>query len=466
MFRHGLLAVLTAATVVAPAAAQNADTIEKEAQKPSQVQAQQTAAETAAEKSKQTAAAQSPDVDYSEVLAHPDDLDLNFRYALTQVRRGELKGASATLERILLVKPDLEKVRLMYALVLLRLDNLSESERELTVVVTETSSQDLKKEGEGYLAEVKRRQKRTQISGRLGAGFEYDDNRNSAPSTGRAILGGTEFQLAPGSMRRDDTSMLFLGNVEAHHDLGTAAGHEIFGSINYFRAEQTLVKNLNLAAYSFAGGGVYKTPYFSVTPQILFDHVELAQTTFMRDYGADVRVEKQFTRRADLWFDLRDVRQNYSPTVVVPLAADRTGIQVDSTLGADYNLSGTQRVGGTLLYGIKHAGNQAFSFDRRGLGLSDTWLLGRGTFLLSSLGFNVDHYWRPDTTISAGWRRDTTWRLGATYGAPLSVFTPKLKDLLFTLTYEYLQTTSTIENYAYTNNKIAGLLTYKWSAGF
>lgn len=459
-----LLAIL-AVLAAAPVFAQNPDVIDKEAQKPAQATASQKAAADAA------ASAAGPfvagaDVTYDQVLASPDDVDLNYRYALTQVRQGNLKGASATLERILLVNPSLETVRLMYGIVLLRLDNLSESERELKDVLTHTGSADIKKQGAPFLAEVLRRQKRTQVSGRVGLGFEYDDNRNNAPSTGQRLVNDTPIQLDPGSLRRDDTSILFLGNLEAHHDLGTAAGHEVFGTFNYYRAEQNLVKTLNLAAYSFTAGGTYKSSLVNVTPSIVFDHVTLAQTTFMRDHGFDLRFDRQFGRKFDAWFDFHDVRQVFSQTDVVPQATDRTGIEVDSTLGGDYNLNPVQRVGASLLYGVKHAQNNAFSYYRRGIGLTDTWLTGRGTFLMSNAGLYVDNYWRPDPNVSAGDRRDTTIAAGATFGAPLSLFTPKLADLICTLSYQYLGITSTIRNYSYTNNKIAALMTYKFAAGF
>ena len=71
------------------------------------------------------------DVTFEQVLADPDNIDLNFRYAETQIRKGDVRGASATLERILLIEPDLPRVRLLYAIVQFRLENLAEAEREL-----------------------------------------------------------------------------------------------------------------------------------------------------------------------------------------------------------------------------------------------------------------------------------------------------------------------------------------------
>jgi hypothetical protein len=324
----------------------------------------------------------------------------------------------------------------------------------------------IRAEAARYLAEIHKRQKRTQLTGRLGVGWEYDDNRNAAPSTGIDLFGGSPVQLNPGSLRHDDTSILFLGNVEAHHDLGLAAGHELFATFNYYRAEQTLQKNLNLTAYSPALGGVYKTPFFNVTPQLVYDYVLLAQTTFLRNRGIDLRVDKKLSARADLYADVHDVRQVYSPTAVVPTATDRTGIQVDTTLGGDYTIVPTNRVGVNVLYTVKHAQNNAFAFFRKGFGVTDTWLLGKGMFLLASVHLNVDNYNHPDPNVSAGLRRDTTIQTDVTCGAPLSLLHPKLQDLVFTLNFENYDSMSTIQNYSYTNNKVSGLLTYKWSAGF
>jgi hypothetical protein len=56
-------------------------------------------------------------------------------------------------------------------------------------------------------------------------------------------------------------------------------------------------------------------------------------------------------------------------------------------------------------------------------------------------------------------------RLSGTLGAPLSVLHPRLADLILTFTYEYYEALSNVENYAYTNNKIAAMLTYRWEVG-
>jgi tetratricopeptide (TPR) repeat protein len=466
MSRSFVASTLSLLMIAAPVFAQNQGAIEKAGARPAQQESAESRAASAGAESSKLSANGGGDVTFEQVSADPDNVDLNYRYAQTQVRHGNLKGASATLERILLLNPSLLQIRLFYGVVLYRLDNLMEADREIGAVLASNPPDAVKNEAARYLAEIHKRQKRTQLTGRLGLGWEYDDNRNAGPSTGIDQLFGSPVQLNPGSLRHDDTSILFLGNVEAHHDLGLPAGHEVFATLNYYRAEQTLQKSLNLTAYSPALGGVYKTPFFNVTPQLVYDYVLLAQTTFMRDRGVDLRVDKTLSARADVYAEVHDVRQVYSPTAVVPTASDRTGIQVDSTLGGDYSIVPTNRVGVDVLYTVKHAQNIAFSFFRKGFGVTDTWLLGKGMFLLTALHLNVDDYAHADPLVGPGLRRDTTIQTDVTYGAPLSLLCPKLQDLVFTLTYENYDAMSTISNYAYTNNKVSGLLTYKWSAGF
>lgn len=410
-------------------------------------------------------AASSEDVTWEAVLAHPDDIQLNYRYAKEQVRRGDIKGAAATLERILMVDPNQHEVRLFYAVVLYRLDNVAEASRELDTLKTLQLPGALRQEADRYVLATRKRGKLTQLSGSLSAGFEYDTNRNAGPSSGRALFGDTDVNLTGSSLRRDDTSILLMGNVGVRHDLGTQAGHEVFSNLTYYQAEQTLTKNLNLKAYSAQAGGVYKAGFLKATPELVFDHVELAQSTFLRNRGADLRLDVPFHRKTNFFCEARDVLQDYVATRDIPTAPDRTGVQVDLTGGSEHMLGPSMKFGTLLGYTRKDARQDYWAFSRWVAGINHAWLLGHGAFLLSSFTFNYDIYNAPDVALSQTMRRDKTMRASATVGGPLSVIHPRLEDLLWTFTYEYYHALSTVENYAYSNNKVAAMLTYRWEVG-
>ncbi len=68
----------------------------------------------------------------------------------------------------------------------------------------------------------------------------------------------------------------------------------------------------------------------------------------------------------------------------------------------------------------------------------------------------------PDLAVANQERADDKARLSWTFGQPLSPLGKLFEPLLLTATYEYLQVNSNILNYSYTNNKVSGMLTYRW----
>ncbi len=132
--RIGTLALWLAA-VSGPAAAQSQVPAVQEQQRPAQGLRETERAERAFKAAEELRPLEAGErVTYADVLQHPDDVELNYLYAQSQVESGDLRGAAATLERILLLAPDLARVRLLYAVVLFRLDNLNEAEREFRTV--------------------------------------------------------------------------------------------------------------------------------------------------------------------------------------------------------------------------------------------------------------------------------------------------------------------------------------------
>src|SRR3954462_11637383 len=77
------------------------------------------------------AAAQTTGPTFEQVLAAPDDLALNLRFAESEAQAGNLLSSSAALERILLQAPGWGPARLLYAAVLYRLDDLAGAEQQL-----------------------------------------------------------------------------------------------------------------------------------------------------------------------------------------------------------------------------------------------------------------------------------------------------------------------------------------------
>ena len=402
------------------------------------------------------------EVTYEDLLAHPDDVDLNYRYARAQVEKGNLRGAAATLERILMVDPNLPRVRLFYAIVLYRLDNIDDSERELATLKSQKMPDSLRAEVDEYVAEIHKRRRSTHFSALVGAGLDYDDNRNAAPATGQRLFFDTPIILDGNSTRKGDVSKTMLASVGATHDLGFQAGHQLFAGMNYYRAEQTNVRILNLQAYGANLGGTFKSRWADVTPEFAFGHLLLAEHTYLRTYGESLRFDRKIGGRLAVYGKTGYTRVGYNATPIVPTGPQRTGDVIDGEVGAAAALCPRFSLSGSYNHSNVGALERFDAFRREALSLTPTLLLGRGQFIFAAMTLNFDQYEQPEAAISASIRKDTMFRGRLTYGVPMGFIAAPLKNLLGTLSYEYFTSHSNIMNYSYTNNKVSTLFTYKW----
>lgn len=447
-----LLAVATASAQDAP------PNLDRESQDP----ARRAAAERKAAEAAAAAAAAAEDIPFEKILAAPGDLDLNERYAREQIRRGDLRGAATTLERVLILAPGRDRTRLLYAAVLYRLDALQDAERELRLVLARPAPAGVLEEAKAYLKLVEGRRRRTHFDARISVGYGYDDNRNSASDTDRNLFFGVPVLLNPGSRRRDDTSVLFAGGLGVSRDFGGAKPQKVFANIGYYRGEQTLVDALDLQAYSAGGGFSLRGFGFEFRPTAGFDHVLLAQSTYLRSVWEGLRVSRRLRPRLEVYADFRREDQKFVRTRLVPNAEDRTGEQWELSLGANWIASPRDRFGFAGGHRRKHARAHAQAYRREFLGADYTRLLGRGMFLAAGILGQFDRYDRPDVALSHLGRSDDTVIGSLMFGAPLSLLWKPLGGFTGTLGVERFQQTSNLINYEYSNNRLTAMVTYKW----
>ena len=399
-------------------------------------------------------------VNYEMVMADPDNVELSLRWAKTQINTGDLKGASATLERVVTLRPNNAKARLLWAVVMYRLADYAEAERELLVLTEGKATPDIQAEAELYLKDIRSRQRKTHYNATLSFGGGYDNNRNAAPAGGKALIGGNPLQLQGSNERRDDFSYPFVGSVGVSHDI--RGGHKAFSSFSMYQSEQILTKNLNIKAFSFKGGGTYRHALGELTPTFNFDHVQLAQTTFLRSRGVDLNFLRKVSPRTERYFRAAYTYQDYSPTAQVRTAQERNGNQWELGGGVGYWFSPKHRLSPLYTYTIKNAARQYNAYTRHAIGLDHTWLLGKGMFVMSGVTAGFDRYIAHDDFISPQIRQDDNYRARSMVGAPLSTLYAPLKDFLGTVTYEYYHSNSNLNNYSYTNNKLSAMITYSW----
>ncbi len=407
-------------------------------------------------------------VTYADILANPDDIELNLAYAQNQIADGDVLGASATFERILLLKPDHARARLLYAIVLFRLDNLQEAERELTAVSKQSMPAGLRSEINRYLDQIKLRRKTTRYSVMASAGGQYDWNRNSAPASNQLLVGDLLGSVDESDIRTQDHAYNGQLRFEFDHDLGYQARHRLKGSISHYRAEQRLRKELDLRVSTADLDLVYDAAPMKFIPSIYIQQVTLADRYYAFNMGAKLRGEYQYNAATQFFGHGKYVRERYLGIPTSTSAPEKSGPKMTLGVGVGHTLSPTMKITVETDHIVKHAQRNFNIYRGQSLKLSHNWLLGKGMFLITSLSGEIDRYETGDPSVSGSTRHDRIGKAGMTFGIPLNTVIPTeipipvLRDLYMTVSVSATRQLSNLTNYTYNNRTASVQLSKRW----
>lgn len=436
----------------------------------------QRASDAAARAAAEQAEDLGPPVTYDQLLAAPDDVALNLRYVEQQLRAGNVRGALAALERVLALQPENARARLLYALVLFRLDNLVEAERELLAVRPLPMPDQLRAEIDRYLAQIEQRRRATRFSASLSIGGHYDTNRDAAPSSGQVRAVGIDGDTTTGE---DDFALLGIGTFEVRHDLGLQAKHDLFGRVSLLWDEQLELPQQDLQALFLEAGGTWRDPDVTVIPSLTYSNLRLNREQYLEAFGAKLRAEHRVDDLAQAFgeahlqyqdFDgvRRTGRKSGAGVPTAPAANLMTGTRFDFDTGLVLTLAPEHQITVSIGFVTKGATESYNAYDGGRIQASHIWLLGEGQFLIGALSFERLIYDEVDPIVDPEIvRRDNTYRARLTYGTPLSTLfgddlPDGLGDVVWTATAEVTRAVSNLPNYSYWNVRAQTLLSKRW----
>ena len=417
-------------------------------------------------------------VTYQEVLRDPDNVALNFRFARTQVSQGNFRGASATLERILRLEPKAAPVRLLLAIVLFRLDNLGEAEREFRAVAALDISPAIAAEIDRFLDRIQAERQVTSYSVSLSLGVHLDTNKTSSPRSNQLLVSDA---LVTVGRAEADIGYIGVTSIRVTHDLGYQEGHTVFGSLTYFQDDQTAEDSLDLQSFTIEVGGTLRQAFaeIDVTPTLYRSFIRLSREDFLRETGGRLRFERAMGEGIKAYTVATLSTQTFHQISENATGSERNGRQYSFAVGGSYLLTPAHLVSAEIMHldksskgGISANSTKAekfASFQREQLTLSHTWLLGNGQFLLNSLTYQRDRYEDADSFVSKRTRRDDIFRYRLTYGAPLAflfgagILPEAFENISFSPSIDIVRSRSNINNNDTKNFKVQVLLTKSWS---
>ncbi|MFV1851008.1 MAG: tetratricopeptide repeat protein [Thalassospira sp.] len=421
------------------------------------------------------------DITYADILANPDDVVLNFRWAKAQLARGEVRGASATLERILVIDPDLAPVRLYYAIVLYRLDSLDEARAQFERLSQMSTSPEVSADIDKYLSAIERRRERLRQSVTLTVGTQIDSNRNAAPNDKIQLLTGTPTAVTSTSDKpQNDTAYIGALRYDVSYDLGYQEGHELFASVTGYGSDQVQLDSLDLGSFSVDLGSRIRGGYWVLTPYANQTVQSLSKEKYLTSRSGHLRLDWNPRPFFNLNGDVSYADERYQNTSESTALRLHSGQRYGTRVGANYTWTPNNRTTINFSAGKKEAARNYYSYDSLSTELIHAYLFGGGSYISGSIRHGIDRYRDPDSLVTGTkpqHRMDRATRTRLTYGAPLSQLLPsnvfgdsKTADQIYSLlapinwsiTGEYLNTKSNIPNYEYHNARAQFYLTRRW----
>jgi tetratricopeptide (TPR) repeat protein len=347
------------------------------------------------------------DAAFDATQSDPGNANKALAYAEAAIKYGDLEGAVGALERLLIINPDLPRIRLELGVLYYRLQSFALAHTYLErVLETKDLPGDVRAQAEKYLGEIDNQSSPLRISGAVQAGLRWQDNANAAP--GLDSLGVGQPIGALGGKTSDWNIFGTLG-VNAVYDFQRPDRLVLESNFSLYGQKQfkESLSSLDLWLAQFDIGPRINVPALaeglSIRPYALVNYLMLQESEYFHSAGGGLNISMPVTDSlfASLTAEIQQ-RDYRNDAVKYALAEDRSGEVYSLRADTRYALTESQLLG--------------FSASIERTGAHDpgqaTWVYALGPAYVARFPFPAPDFNRPVTaTVSL----QRLWRV---YDAP------------------------------------------------
>lgn len=374
--------------------------------------------------------ADSPSTSFDQVLATPDDPEINLSFARQEANHGHLLNAAAALERILLAHPNAHGVRLFYAVVLYRLNDLQGAKRQLKLLEGVHLTPLQSAERDKYERLVEAGQNSTSIHGQVAGGVSAESDAIGA------LIERTELFVFPPQHPKNGAAAVASANLEVDHNLDPNGDLALFASTSIYTRSSFAGPSADFQTGELRLGINGSSLHHSWQAGPVLNHTLIFDTPYLTEYGGQAQFDWRYSTSAIFSTSAEVVAQSYHEPSVDFLAhtlhfisGTHDGVRYTVDIGGLYRLDSYSTISATVGYEGKSAGYNAFSYDSAYLNANYHALLGRGAYFDLQGDVRYVLYRARDpvflfifTPPFAVQREDLRTDARAALGAPLSAF--------------------------------------------
>lgn len=410
------------------------------------------------------AAAQSAsEAAFQEVLKDPGNLDKNATYAKSLIDEGDIEGAIAVLERLVLLFPDRAELHVTLGQLYQRIgSDAAAAQAYESALQAPTTSPEVKAQAEALRDQSLSKASASHFSGSLFAGMQYQTNANAGPDSDRIWSFNDLVDRSNKDRPKNDISGVLGFNLNHTYDFGTQNRMALESRLTGFGQLYDVNAKLDTArAAGQVGLGVNPFPgdggFFRIQPRGNFEVVSTNGEWLEGGGGPGLGADLTFSDTLSLGLDYDAIYRDFDHVEPLGNTEDYTGWEQQFTA----TITWLARPGTTVIgsVGGRFADTQQSFLDYKGLQASvgvyqtygsplgflpQDWLAGL------SAGYEARWYDRPDDTVRDDVKRqDDIFQFDAVNTIPLS------EDWSLVQQVQYLLDDSNLRNYSYDNVTVA-----------
>lgn len=402
-------------------------------------------------------------VTFEDVLAAPNDIPTSVAWAKRQIKENRLEQAAATLERVVLLAPNSDEVRLLYGVLLYRLGNLTEARAELDLLQGRDLSVEDAASRDSYLALIDEADRRFTFEATIGLGAHYDSNRNFSPEDGIAFFNNTAFNLNAGE--QDDRGILAFLSIGGAYDPKSEYVDRYYARVVGLQDQQFEVDALDLQGVAAVVGveGGYEA--FRLEGFVGADHIRFDQNSVVDVYKAEVLAELPLKNPAGVtpFVDARIAYEDfYDPR------NGRSGPRYEVGVGVSALIEPNVKLTGRISLDIKDAEDAFEDFIAPQFEAELLHALPGGQAIVTDFSIRHERYAKADPAVANINRRDDEIEFGVKYIAALDrlfkhwdieVNEDIVRDMRFSAGASYSRNSSNVANFDFNNARLESLVT-------
>lgn len=369
---------------------------------------------------------------FARMLEDPGNLDAAFEYAALSSQVGDLEGAIATLERMLIFAPGLPRLQLELGVLYFRLGAHRTADTYFEAALASGKAPpEVREKVALYQQAIARGEEVAHFSGAVSAGLRYQTNANNAPSSAFVTLNGLDYLLSNDARKTPDLNGFLTGDLQGVFDL-PAQGVRFKTALRTYGELYRERNDLNLGYGELSAGPSFDLNRFGLAGYSL-DLYGIAGGGFMAgeplmsSFGAGALLGVR--PNDDFFYGLRGEyrRETFYNSPAHPNLRDKSGDRLQGQLISTYRLTNRLNLGlaGILdRFSAREARNSywqfggvaGFSLDFASpvAALPDPWNFSVSTQLSRRL------HDRADTMISRQAQETVKWTVNVTQTIPLA----------------------------------------------